>query len=242
MAEQDEDERPWTEDQWRRFMLESDVRAAKFGELLETLIDHPDRDEIIAREMGWDHMLEGEDEAGVLDNDFPFEESDSADEDYVSNPSGEADEEAGGDPDDDDPLREDELEAIEAYAVGYRWALKVHEALKPLFHEEGGTAEEDSDAFDPDEDISQTLRCFEVAAKIAGGHGMGYEDHSLCGNIVCNTKSLDAVNESLEGLAAIRQRGLLDNETAAALIEEGRHVRQLVESRIAELRSQVWWE
>jgi hypothetical protein len=242
MAEQDEDDRPWTEDQWRKFMLQSDVRAAKFGELLETLIDHPDRDEIIAREMGWDHMLEREGEAAELDEDFPFEESDLADEDFSPDQFNATDEAAGDDPDDDNPFREDELEAIEAYADGYRWALKVHEALKPLFAEEDASAEEDPDDYEPDEDISQTLRCFDVAAKIAGGHGMGYEDHSLCGNIVCNTKSLAAVNESLEGLAAVRTRGLLDDETAAALIEEGQHVRQLVESRITELRSQVWWD
>ena len=58
VADHEPDDPPWTEDQWERFMQRSDVRSAKFGELLETLRDHPDRDEIIAREMGWDHRLE----------------------------------------------------------------------------------------------------------------------------------------------------------------------------------------
>ena len=52
MSESESDDRPWNEAKWERFMLASDVRSAKFGELLETLIDDPNCDEIIAREMG----------------------------------------------------------------------------------------------------------------------------------------------------------------------------------------------
>ena len=63
---------PMNEAQWRRMMQESDARSAKFGELLETLIDHPDRDEIINREMGWDRPPkndEGDDSSGPFDDD-----------------------------------------------------------------------------------------------------------------------------------------------------------------------------
>jgi hypothetical protein len=55
-------EKPWNEEQWERFMKRSEARADRFGELLETLVDHPDRDKIIAREMGWKEDDEESDE------------------------------------------------------------------------------------------------------------------------------------------------------------------------------------
>ena len=58
----DDQELPWTEAQWEAFMRRSDVRSAKFGELLETLHDDPDRHAKIDHEMGWDKPIEGETE------------------------------------------------------------------------------------------------------------------------------------------------------------------------------------
>lgn len=52
--EEDDDARPWDEHRWERFLQDSDRRTEKFGQLLEKYQDHPDRDAIIAREMGWD--------------------------------------------------------------------------------------------------------------------------------------------------------------------------------------------
>src|SRR2546425_483984 len=66
--DQEPDDRPWTEEQWERFMEKSDVRSAKFGELLETFIDHPDRDELIAHEMGWDRDELGDDDDVLCGN------------------------------------------------------------------------------------------------------------------------------------------------------------------------------
>jgi hypothetical protein len=201
--------------------------------LLETLRDHPDRDAIIAHEMGWDRAEEEDDEESLEDPGLTIEETDEYQAAF-------GDEE--GDEFEDDF---DELESVPAYSVGYRWALKVHDALKPVFEaEEEQAVPTDEDGLDdyvPDEDVSQTLRCFEIAAKIAGGHGMGYDDEVLCGNIVCNRKSLAAANDSLEGLAALRRRGLLEPQTADELIREGEDVRELVNERIAKLRSRVWW-
>lgn len=57
-----QDDSPMDEFQWERFMKESDARADKFSALFEKYIDHPDRDRIIAREMGWDWLEEALDE------------------------------------------------------------------------------------------------------------------------------------------------------------------------------------
>jgi len=214
------DDRPWTEDQWERFMQRSDARSARFGELSKTLRDHPDQEEIIAREMGWDHMVEDRDsdESGDLDDSFDAPEP-------ATDGLSDADwEEISRD--------RDEVESIEAYSAGYQWGLNIHEALKDYF---------DAEDEEPDEDLDRVLSCFQVAAKIAGGHGMGYEDDVLCGNIVCCKRALAAADESVEALKSLEGRNVVDSETLQVLIAEGRHVRDLVDSRIEELRSRVWW-
>jgi hypothetical protein len=60
----DDDEEPWSEAEWLADQKRRDARAAKYGELLETLLDEPDSEEQIAREMGWDRDDEPEDDEG----------------------------------------------------------------------------------------------------------------------------------------------------------------------------------
>src|SRR2546423_9992421 len=47
----------WDEYDWERFLQQQDQRTEKYMELLERYIDDPQRDEIIAREMGWTQVL-----------------------------------------------------------------------------------------------------------------------------------------------------------------------------------------
>jgi hypothetical protein len=46
----------WDEYDWERFLQQQDQRTEKYMELLEKYIDDPQRDEIIAREMGWSQI------------------------------------------------------------------------------------------------------------------------------------------------------------------------------------------
>jgi hypothetical protein len=55
-------ERVWDEYQWERFLQQQDRKTEHYMELLEKYMDHPDRDQIIAREMGWNHLLDGAEE------------------------------------------------------------------------------------------------------------------------------------------------------------------------------------
>ncbi|MGB8343070.1 MAG: hypothetical protein WCE51_15915 [Chthoniobacterales bacterium] len=57
MAEHDS-ERAWDEYDWERFLQQQDQKTEKYMELLEKYIDDPQRDEIVAREMGWCHLNE----------------------------------------------------------------------------------------------------------------------------------------------------------------------------------------
>ena len=53
-----EDDKPMDEFEWERFMKESDKRTEKYGKLLEKYMDHPDRDQIVAREMGCNKLAD----------------------------------------------------------------------------------------------------------------------------------------------------------------------------------------
>ena len=67
-----EGERIWDEYQWERFLQQQDQKTEKYMELLEKYLDDPQRDQIIAREMGWNHLLnkEGQDWADHVDSQF----------------------------------------------------------------------------------------------------------------------------------------------------------------------------
>lgn len=68
-----EEERAWNEYEWERFLQQQDKRTEQYMELLERYVDHPQRDEIIAREMGWAHLDVDDDEEDFeleVDDDF----------------------------------------------------------------------------------------------------------------------------------------------------------------------------
>ena len=55
-----EPDRVWDEYEWERFLQQQDHKTEKYMELLEKYLDHPQRDQIIAREMGWTQLLNEE--------------------------------------------------------------------------------------------------------------------------------------------------------------------------------------
>jgi hypothetical protein len=223
-AEDDEEERPWSEEQWEAFMKESDVRAARFGELFETLIDDPDRDEKIAEEMGWNR----EDEEETEEDRARRAEFES----IVADAAKEVEEAAArGEPFVDD---EDDVDSIEAYAMSMAAAEAIFDIVKPFLNAPEGE--------EVDEEFGEAMIQSQIAcAKIAGGHGMGYEENVLCGNIVYNKIALDANRRSQESLGIIRDRKLLPaakvEPLVALLVDAGK----AIEKRIAEMRAKVWW-
>jgi hypothetical protein len=87
---------PKDEFEWELYLRASDRRTTKLGELMEKYHDHPDRDRVIAREMGWtaiEEMLDAEAEFGGEEEpddpgDAGFEESEPVemDEDPIRHP------------------------------------------------------------------------------------------------------------------------------------------------------------
>ncbi len=74
MRDNDGPEQIWDEYDWERFLQQQDQKTEKYMELLERYIDDPRRDQIIAREMGWFHLLDREGEKWAEDVDSLFEE------------------------------------------------------------------------------------------------------------------------------------------------------------------------
>lgn len=61
MADFEEPEKIWDEYDWERFLQQQDLKTERYMELLEKYMDNPDRDQIIAHEMGWSHLAASED-------------------------------------------------------------------------------------------------------------------------------------------------------------------------------------
>ena len=78
MAEPDEPDKIWDEYDWERFLQQQDRKTEKYMELLERYIDDPNRDQIIAREMGWYHLLDKDGEKWAETVDSLFEEENEA--------------------------------------------------------------------------------------------------------------------------------------------------------------------
>jgi hypothetical protein len=75
----DGSERAWDEYDWERFLQQQDQKTEKYMELLEKYLDHPQRDQIIAREMGWTQLINGDDWSEEVDAMLEHD-SDEADE------------------------------------------------------------------------------------------------------------------------------------------------------------------
>ena len=74
-----ESEPMWDEYDWERFLQEQDQKTEKYMQLLEKYLDDPQRDEIIAREMGWTQLLDAKDwsaEVDALLDEDPEEDDD----------------------------------------------------------------------------------------------------------------------------------------------------------------------
>jgi len=73
-----ESEPMWDEYDWERFLQQQDHKTEQYMQLLEKYLDDPQRDQIIAREMGWTQLLDERDwstEGDSLWDEEPTEES-----------------------------------------------------------------------------------------------------------------------------------------------------------------------
>jgi hypothetical protein len=83
----DEPERAWDEYDWERFLQQQDSKTERYMELFEKYIDHPNRDQIIAQEMGWTHLLEqGPEEIEEVEFEMDQQPEDETQEPFEAHP------------------------------------------------------------------------------------------------------------------------------------------------------------
>ena len=82
-----EPDRAWDEYDWERFLQQQDHKTEKYMELLEKYLDHPQRDQIIAKEMGWTQLTETEDWSDEVDALLAEELSSEGDADFGESPA-----------------------------------------------------------------------------------------------------------------------------------------------------------
>jgi hypothetical protein len=125
----------------------------------------------------------------------------------------------------------DQVKSIPAYEKACAFSLRLEQFLHGRF----------SDNCE-DEDLRSALLSAAMApAQIAGGHGIGYDRESLCGNIANCKRALKSLEDGLKSLDSLQRRGLIGEKDAAGLHEEALAARREIESWIENLRARIWW-
>jgi hypothetical protein len=222
-------ERPWTEAQWEEFMKKSDLRAAMYQERLETEFNARQRGEeidenAISEDMGWQEDYEPSDDDGV---DRPWLEDAF---------------EKLSDPEFKDEIEREEREEQEALEkiLPYRRSIRLSRQIR---HWLGPVLDR---PFDESSDACRLLGTLCVGpdtcgAKIAGGHGMGYDDLMIGGNIVNNRRGRDALVEARDALAELVEMQEIAADTAKKIAEQLEELIAQMDERIAELRKRITW-
>ena len=223
------DAEEWDEEDWESFLRQVDVRLAKYQELFETLRDHPSRDLLIAREMGWDSVL-GECTSEDQECLRCPKQADCEIAQVSKLWAATIDASEGQDSPDEFEHDLEGLERIDAYRTGCGFSLEVDMCFKELFVTEG----------QPDEDVLRAVSLSGmVPAKIAGGHGMGYEREGIGGNIAYCKRALKCLGQCVETLQGLGDRELVPVEHVSVLVGKAAEVEQAVQAWIGELRSRT---
>jgi hypothetical protein len=222
------EDKEWDEFDYEQFMREGDARTDKYMELLDKYMDHPDRDRIVAREMGWTRLEEALDEEKEADALKPRSESeDDAGEADSADPAGAGDQfdvddinricaEAAEEPLEPDPLTEGvDWVRRENGDVSHPLSLRAFNASIALSRKckELGKSKAD------DEDLCAYLSEFQITgAKLAGAlNGLAYGRDLREGPFVvaCLKRALGHLHAAQAALEHVAAKDLLPKETLA---------------------------
>ncbi len=205
----DEPDKIWDEYDWERFMQDQDRRTERYMELLEKYLDDPQRDQIIAKEMGWTHLI---DEQGI---DWADEAELFLDAETIGEAEAEIEEEqAAFDSFESDPLYRAclELSSELAVALNENPALQNHPvAIKMATH--------------------SAIGCAKLAAALSD------DDLDEIGMTIAYLKrALRAITVSLDALLELQKNQLIDDTRAGILTQYVFQVRDGIVSRMGEVR------
>ena len=192
MPDDEPPEKVWDEYDWERFLQQQDKKTEKYMELLERYIDDPNRDQIIAREMGWYHLLDRDGEKWAEEVDSNFEEELAAVESELEAEDGAAEEEDG-------------FEVHPLYQASF--ALTVW--IDQLFDDIGDSQNHPSA-------VKLSTQAAIASAKLAAA--LSDDDVDEIGMTLAYLKrALKAITLAMEAAAALHKDAALDTERHATL-------------------------
>jgi len=206
----------WDEYQWERFLQQQDRNTEKYFGLLEKYIDHPDRDKIIAREMGWESFDEGRDAEWD-------EEAETLCEEELSQEDDEDEEE------DDDEESDGDFEEFSRSPI-YQDTLKLHTWINAWL-------DRDAQLKDHPEAVRLATRSAVCGAKLAAA--LCGDDHTEIGMTIAYLKrGLKAANDALDASALLAQDGKMTSRQRVALNKLIFRVRDRIVDLMSEYRAE----
>ena len=213
--ENEQPEKVWDEYDWERFLQEQDRKTEKYMELLERYIDDPNRDQIIAREMGWNHLLnkEGQEWADHVDSQFS-EEVEPTD-----------DEEADG-----QEAQSTDREGFEVHPL-YQMAFALNSWMDHLF-EEGGTVLENHPMA-----VKLSTQVQIASSKLAAA--LSDDDIDEIGMTIAYLKrALCSITSALDCAVRLREEGMISGERFGVLNQRLFQVRDGIIQLMGEYRTE----
>jgi hypothetical protein len=213
MADHEEPDRIWDEYDWERFLQQQDRKTEKYMELLERYIDDPNRDQIIAREMGWYHLLDKDGEKWVDEVDFLFDQEDQDVTDESEDQEG-------------DMEGEDGFEVHPLYKASF--ALTVW--IDQLFDELGEIQNQPSA-------VKLSTHAAVASAKLAAA--LSDDDVDEIGMTIAYLKrALKAIMLGIDGAVQLRKDVSLDSERFATLNQRLFQIRDGIIQLMGEYRTE----
>jgi hypothetical protein len=205
----------WDEYQWERFLQQQEKRTEKYMELLEKYMDHPQRDEIIAREMNWTHLQEDRGRQWEEEVDAMFEQELAGMEDETGE---EEQKEEGGYPFESHPLYR--------LAIEFSAELgKILDGLDPKAQEHPAASALQTGA---------TVTAAKLAAALSDGEKV--EDLGMC--IAYLKRALHAANGALSSAAHLENAGVMDAEQVGRIRSLLFSLRDGIVSKAGECRAE----
>ena len=205
-----EPDRAWDEYDWERFLQQQDHKTEKYMELLEKYLDHPQRDQIIAREMGWTQLMNGDDWTDEVDALLAEESSAAEEEEPLSEVS------SGGDGFEDHSL--------------YRAAFALTVWIDQLFDENSSLQNEPSA-------VKLATHSALASAKLAAA--LSDDDVDEIGMTIAYLKrALKAITVSMEAAAQLLNERLVSPRQHAILMQRLFQVRDGIITLMGEYRGE----
>ncbi len=195
-------------------MKEQDRKVDRYMELFYRYQNHPDRDEIIAREMGWTWLLN----EGKHQSPEPFDDEEEIEDGESWKTSARL---AG-----EDLGEVDDYESLPVYRRCRDFALRAYRLVDGL----PDSVREVSTVVDF---VSNAMI---AGAKIAGGTGMGEDIEELGANIAYCKRALAASNLAIGALHEMKEHRIIRGREFLDVMQEAVEVRNAIAVHILDLR------